>query len=93
MVSCLTVCTSRDVILFHAAICLFILPRSRTHHTPLYKINTKELETTKQYLLENLNKGFIETSQVSFIALVFFVKKPNRSLWFYIDYRKLNSFS
>jgi hypothetical protein len=49
-------------------------------YSPLYKISTKELEATKQYLLENLDKGFIETNQVPFVALVFFVKKPNRSL-------------
>jgi hypothetical protein len=28
----------------------------------LYKINAKELKTTKQYLLKNLDKGFIEVS-------------------------------
>jgi hypothetical protein len=31
-------------------------------YSPLYKINTKELETIKQYLLKNLDKGFIETN-------------------------------
>jgi hypothetical protein len=60
-------------------------------YSPLYKISAKELEATKQYLLENLDKGFIEASQVPFAAPVLFVKKPNRSLWFYIDYHKLNS--
>jgi hypothetical protein len=62
-------------------------------YSPLYKISAKELEATKQYLFESLDKSFIKASQIFFIVLVFFVKKPNRNLWFYIDYYKLNSFS
>jgi hypothetical protein len=59
-------------------------------YSPLYKITAKELETTKQYLVDNLNKGFIAPSQSPFAALVLFVKKANGSLRFYINYRKLN---
>jgi hypothetical protein len=62
-------------------------------YSPLYKISIKELEATKQYLLKNLDKGFIKTSQIPFAALIFFVKKPNGSLRFYIDYHKLNLLS
>ena len=50
----------------------------------------KELEIVKQYLVDNLAKGFIEPSQALFIAPVLFVAKPNRGLQFYIDFRKLN---
>lgn len=56
----------------------------------LYKISIEELETIKQYLLDNLDKGFIKPSQAPFAAPVLFVKKPNRRLRFCIDYRKLN---
>jgi hypothetical protein len=49
-------------------------------YSPLYKISAENLETTKQYLLENLDKGFIKTSQILFAALILFVKKPNRNL-------------
>jgi hypothetical protein len=49
-----------------------------------------ELEATKKYLLENLDKGFITPSQLLFAAPVLFVRKSNGSLRFYIDYRKLN---
>ena len=56
----------------------------------LYKIITKELKTIKQYLVKNLDKGFIKTSQTLYIALVLFIKKPNRSLQFYINFYKLN---
>jgi ubiquinone biosynthesis protein COQ9 len=31
-------------------------------YSPLYKIIAKELEITKQYLVNNLNKGFIAPS-------------------------------
>jgi hypothetical protein len=49
-----------------------------------------ELEELKRYLTENLDKGFIDTSQAPFASPVLFVKKPNGSLRFYIDFRKLN---
>jgi predicted aspartyl protease len=59
-------------------------------YSPLYHMTTAELETVKQYLVDNLNKGFIEPSQAPFAAPVLFVKKANGSLRFCIDFRKLN---
>src|SRR5271154_4585448 len=59
-------------------------------YSPLYQMSTAELEAVKQYLLDNLNKGFIVPSQTLFVSLVLFVKKPNGGLRFCIDYRKLN---
>jgi hypothetical protein len=56
----------------------------------LYKITTAELETVKEYLINNLDKGFIKASQALYAAPVLFVKKPDGSLWFCIDFRKLN---
>jgi hypothetical protein len=50
----------------------------------------EELEVVKKSLVKNLDKGFIKPSQVLFAALVLFVKKPDGSLRFCIDYRKLN---
>lgn len=58
--------------------------------SPLYHMSTEELETVKQYLVDNLSKGFIEPSQAPFAAPVLFVKKANGSLRFCIDFRKLN---
>jgi hypothetical protein len=60
-------------------------------YSPLYKISAKELETVKEYLTDNLAKGFIEPSQVPFAAPVLFVKKPNGSLRFCIDFCALNA--
>jgi hypothetical protein len=53
-------------------------------------MSAEELKVVKKYLVDNLDKGFIEPSQALFAALVLFVKKPDRSLCFCIDYRKLN---
>jgi hypothetical protein len=57
----------------------------------LYRITTKELLAIKQYLLDNLDKGFIAPSNAPFASLVLFVAKPNRGLQFCIDFYKLNS--
>jgi hypothetical protein len=59
-------------------------------YSPLYQMSVTELEEVKHYLLDNLNKGFIEPSQSPFTVLVLFVKKANGSLRFCIDYWKLN---
>jgi hypothetical protein len=52
----------------------------------LYKITTAELKTVKEYLINNLNKGFIKASQALYTAPVLFVKKLDRSLQFCIDF-------
>jgi hypothetical protein len=49
-----------------------------------------ELKTVKKYLINNLDKGFIEASQALYTTPVLFVKKPDRSLRFCINFRKLN---
>jgi hypothetical protein len=54
-------------------------------------MTTEELLTVKEYLLENLHKGFIVPSSSSFASPVLFVAKPNSSLRFCVDYHKLNS--
>jgi predicted secreted protein len=58
--------------------------------SPLRHQSTDELRAVKQYLIENLHKGFIEASKAPFAAPILFVKKPNGSLRFCIDFRKLN---
>jgi hypothetical protein len=57
----------------------------------LYQITTEELLAVKEYLLENLHKGFIMPNSSPFASPVLFVAKPNSSLRFCVDYRKLNS--
>jgi hypothetical protein len=50
----------------------------------------EELKVVKKYLVDNLDKGFIEPSQALFATPILFVKKADGSLRFYIDFRKLN---
>jgi hypothetical protein len=40
----------------------------------------------KQYLVDNLGKGFIIPSQAPYALLILFVKKPSEGLRFYIDF-------
>ena len=54
-------------------------------------MTTKELLAVKEYLLDNLYKGFIAPSSSPFASLVLFVSKLGRGLCFYINYYKLNS--
>jgi hypothetical protein len=46
---------------------------------------------TKQYLVDNLGKGFIVPSQALYASPILFVKKPSGGLCFCIDFRKLNA--
>ena len=54
-------------------------------------MTTKELLVVKEYLLNNLYKGFIMPSSSPFASPVLFIAKPNGGLRFYVDYYKLNS--
>jgi hypothetical protein len=61
--------------------------------SPLYKLSLEELEAYRQYILENLDKGFIEPSATPWVAPILFVKKYRGGLRFCINYRKLNALS
>jgi hypothetical protein len=56
----------------------------------LYNQTNKELKALKDYLENNLKKGFIKNSSADFVSLVLFVKKLDKTLRFYIDFRKFN---
>src|SRR5436189_1437527 len=53
-------------------------------------MSTAELRAVKQYLLDNLSKGFISPSQAPYASPVLFVRKADGSLRFCIDFQKLN---
>ena len=54
-------------------------------------MSQEELQAVKDYLKENLAKGFIVASSAPFASPVLFVRKPNGGLRFCVDYRKLNA--
>lgn len=58
---------------------------------PLYSMSHEELRTVREYLQDNLDKGFIVSSSAPFSSPVLFVKKSDGSLRFCIDFRKLNA--
>ncbi len=60
--------------------------RSRLYHMSDYK-----LQKMKNYLIKHLNKDFIFSSSASYTSLILFIKKKDNSLYFCINYRKLNA--
>ncbi len=60
---------------------------------PIYNLSQVELVTLREYIDENLKKGFIWQSKFPVDALILFVKKKNRSLRMCVDYRGLNQFT
>jgi hypothetical protein len=60
-------------------------------YSPIYRLGIEELEAAKEYIIDNLNKGFITASQAPFASPILMAKKPGGGLRFCVDYRKLNS--
>jgi hypothetical protein len=58
---------------------------------PLYSMPRAELVVLKEWLEENMTKGFIPQSLSPFAAPVLFAKTPGGGLQFCIDYRDINS--
>ena len=57
---------------------------------PIYSLSETELKALKDYLEENLKKGFIQPSESPAAAPILFVKKKDGSLRLCVDYRGLN---
>ncbi|KAL3708702.1 hypothetical protein TMatcc_006686 [Talaromyces marneffei ATCC 18224] len=64
-------------------------PNELSYH-PLYKMSLDELEAAREYIIDNLNKGFIEPSNAPFASPIIMAEKPGGGLRFCVDYRKLN---
>ncbi len=56
----------------------------------VYRMFSVKLLKVKEYLNENLSKGFITSSQALYFSPVLFALKANEDLRFCVDYRKLN---
>jgi RNase H-like domain found in reverse transcriptase/Reverse transcriptase (RNA-dependent DNA polymerase)/Integrase zinc binding domain/Retroviral aspartyl protease len=57
---------------------------------PLYSLSEKELKALRDYIDENLKKGFIRRSESPAGAPVLFVPKKDKDLRLCVDYRELN---
>jgi hypothetical protein len=57
----------------------------------LNKQSVEELTAMRDYLYDNLGKGFIVESKAPFASPVLFVRKSDGSLRFCVDYCKLNT--
>ena len=62
----------------------------RPPYGPIYLLSTSELHVLREYLHDNLAKGFIQHSTLSASAPILFVKKKDSSLQLCVDYRGLN---
>jgi hypothetical protein len=60
-------------------------------YASLYNLSEGELQLVKKYLKKHLDKGFIESSTISYASLILFVKKSGGGFRFCVDYRKLNA--
>ena len=65
-------------------------PNATAPFGPLYTLSQKELESLKEYIDDNLKKGFIRRSESPAGAPVLFVPKKDGSLRLCVDYRALN---
>ena len=56
----------------------------------IYLLLGHKFEQIKKYLNEHLRKRFIVFNYALFASFILFIKKPNESLRFCVNYRKLN---
>uniref|UniRef100_A0A8C5PED6 Gypsy retrotransposon integrase-like protein 1 n=1 Tax=Leptobrachium leishanense TaxID=445787 RepID=A0A8C5PED6_9ANUR len=68
-----------------------LLPGAPIPHGRIYPLSEPELKTLKEYVEENLQKGFIRPSTSPAGAPIFFVGKKDGGLRPCVDYRALNS--
>ena len=56
----------------------------------IYSLSNHKFEQIKKYLNEHLRKEFNIFNYALFVSFILFIKKLNRKLRFYINYKKLN---
>ena len=67
-----------------------LLPSSSLVSIPSYRMTPTKLKELKTQLQDLADKGFIRLNVSPWGALVLFVKKKDRTMQLYIDYRQLN---
>ena len=60
-------------------------------YRPIYSLGPMELETLKTYIEIHLKTGFSQLSKFHASAPILFDKKPNYSLWLYVNYWGFNN--
>ena len=58
---------------------------------PIYVLSETKLKALREYLDENLKKGFIRPSTSPARYPILFVPKKGKKLWLCVDYRQLNA--
>ena len=72
--------------------CKIVLQKDATlHYGPIYPLTEEENKVLKEYIKENLKKGFIRHSESPAGYPVLFQKKKDGTLRLCIDYKKLNA--
>ena len=72
--------------------CKIVLEKDATlHYGPIYPLTEEESQVLKDYIKENLEKGFIRPSESPAGYPVLFQKKKDGSLRLCVDYKKLNA--
>jgi hypothetical protein len=69
------------------------LPGKEPPYGPIYSLSVKELAALREFLEENLRKGFIRESKSPAGAPILFVPKKDGGLTLCVDFRGLNSVS
>ena len=71
--------------------CKIVLQKNATlHYGPIYPLSEEESKVLKEYIEENLKKGFIRPSESPAGYPVLFQKKKDGTLRLCVDYKKLN---
>jgi hypothetical protein len=70
-----------------------LMPGKEPPYGPIYPLSIKELAALREFLEENLKKGFIQESKSPAGAPILFAPKKDGGLRLCVDYRGLNSIS
>ncbi|CAP79087.1 Pc06g00940, partial [Penicillium rubens Wisconsin 54-1255] len=65
--------------------------QSRWRHSSCSELSLDGLKAAKQYIIENLDKGFIVLSASPYACPFLMAKKPSGGLRFCVYFRKLNT--
>lgn len=68
-----------------------LIKSPQTLYKPIYSPKPVKLSILKTYMKLNLAQGFIKLFKSPENILVFFIKKPNYSLYLYINYQDINN--